>query len=160
MSLRLTGKRQRGAVFSLRLPVNYEDTDAAGVVYYGNYPGYMERARNACLRELGFSLTRLKQQYSLLFVVIEANLKYRSPARLDDEIEVTMEVLRLRHVSMALAQQVRRNDKILVDAKIKLAMVNSDTLKPCRMPAELAAALSPESTTQSPAQSSAHSSGE
>lgn len=127
--------------FALPLQINYEDTDAAGVVYYGNYLGYMERARNACLRELGFSLTRLQQEFAVLFVVVEARLKYLSPARLDDEVDVTLEILRLRQVSLVFAQQVWRDDEILVDGEIRLALLNSDTFTPCCIPQELADAL-------------------
>lgn len=53
----LTSNPDRDEIFSLPLQINYEDTDAAGVVYYANYLGYMERARNACLRRIGFSPT-------------------------------------------------------------------------------------------------------
>ena len=136
------GVKQRGAEsFYLAVQINYEDTDAAGVVYYGNYLGYMERARNACLRSLGFPLTALKQQHSILFVVTEARLKYLAPAWLDDELNVTLEILQLKRASMVFGQQVRRNDKVLVDGEIKLAILNCETFKPRRMPADLADAL-------------------
>ena len=133
--------RGRGAAFVLPLPINYEDTDAGGVVYYANYLGYMERARNACLRRMGFPLTRLRQQHCVLFVVTEARLKYRLAARLDDEIEVTLEILRLGRASMVFRQQVQRDGRLLVDGEIKLALVNSETFAPCRIPAPLAGAL-------------------
>ena len=132
----------KDGIFSIALQINYEDTDAGGVVYYGNYLGYMERARNACLRRIGFPPTQLERQHSVLFVVTEARLKYLAAARLDDEIEVTLEILRMRHASLVFRQQVRRECRLLVDGEIKLALVNSDTFTPCRMPLELAVALS------------------
>ena len=135
------GAPGRGEIFALPVQINYEDTDAGGVVYYGNYLGYMERARNACLRQMGFPLTRLKQRHAILFVVTEARLKYLAAAHLDDEIEVTLEILRLGRASLIFHQQVRRDGRVLVDGEIRLAVVNSDTFTPCRMPAELAGAL-------------------
>ena len=133
---------ERGARFALPLQINYEDTDAGGVVYYGNYLGYMERARNACLRQLGFPLTHLARRHSVLFVVTDAKLKYLSAGRLDDELEVTLEIAQLKRASLVFRQQVRRRDEVLVDGEIRLGLLNSDTFKPCRMPAELADALS------------------
>ncbi len=130
-----------GEVFSVALQINYEDTDAGGVVYYGNYLGYMERARNACLRRIGFPPSELEQRHSILFVVTEVRLNYLAAARLDDELIVTLEILHLRRASMVFRQQVRRDDQVLVDGEIKLALVNSDTFAPCRMPTELSDAL-------------------
>ena len=134
-----------GQVFSLPLQINYEDTDAGGVVYYANYLGYMERARNACLRRIGFPPSELAQRHSILFVVTEVRLNYLAAARLDDELIVTLEILHLRRASMVFRQQVRRDaprdGQVLVDGEIKLALVNSDTFAPCRMPTELADAF-------------------
>ena len=138
-----------GQVFSLPLQINYEDTDAGGVVYYANYLGYMERARNACLRRIGFPPSELAQRHSILFVVTEVRLNYLAAARLDDELIVTLEILHLRRASMVFRQQVRRDaprdgrrdEQVLVDGEIKLALVNSDTFAPCRMPTELTDAL-------------------
>lgn len=127
--------------FSIRIAVNYEDTDAAGVVYYGNYPGYLERARNACLRELGFPLQWMARQHGAVFAVTEARLRYRAPAVLDDELEVTMQLISLRRASLIFAQQVRRAGRALVDAEIALAMVDVTAGKPRRMPRALRDAL-------------------
>jgi len=128
-------------MFSLPLPVNYEDTDAGGVVYYANYLAYMERARNACLREMGYPLTSLITKHKLMFVVAEANLKYLRPARLDDNIDVTLKVLEVRPVSIRFGQQVMRGGELLVDATLKLATLNSDTFSPCKMPQDLRQSL-------------------
>ncbi|MGR3914048.1 MAG: acyl-CoA thioesterase [Gammaproteobacteria bacterium] len=127
--------------FSLCVTVNYEDTDAGGVVYYGNYPGYMERARNACLRRLGFPLRQLARCHGAVFAVTDAHLQYRAPAWLDDEIEVSVRLLTLRRASLVFAQQARRDGRVLVDARIALAMLGAASGKPRRMPAELAQAL-------------------
>lgn len=130
-----------GRNFALPLRINYEDTDAGGVVYYANYLAYMERARNAWLRRLGFSLTGLERRHRVLFAVTEARLKYRAAGRLDDELEATLEIMRLQRASMRVRQTVRRGGDLLVDGEIRLGLVNSDTFKPCRMPAELADAI-------------------
>ena len=127
--------------FSVSVRINYEDTDAGGVVYYANYLAYMERARNACLRELGYPLSQLQCDQKLVFVVAEANVKYKLPARLDDVIDITLAVLEIKGASVDLSQQVLRGGNLLVDATIKLVTLNSDTFSPCRMPVELRQSL-------------------
>ena len=121
-------------VFSIELPVNYEDTDAGGVVYYGNYLAYMERVRNACLRELGYPLHILAEQYAICFVVTDARLKYHAPARLDDVIKVTLRIIKQGGASVLFEHVVWRGQTRLVEAEIKLAVVNSRSFRPCRVP--------------------------
>lgn len=127
--------------FSITVRINYEDTDAGGVVYYANYLAYMERARNACLREMGFPLSELQRNQKLVFVVAEANLKYLLPARLDDLIEITLAVQEIKGATVKLAQQAIRNGRLLVDSTIKLVTLNSDTFSPCRIPEKLRKSL-------------------
>lgn len=121
-------------LFSISLQINYEDTDAGGVVYYGNYLGYMERARNAYLRSLGYPLSRLVEEHRILFVVTQAGIKYLSLARLDDELQVTLEITKISGARIIFAHQVLRGEMCLVDGEISLATVNSETFKPCRVP--------------------------
>ncbi len=128
-------------VFAIQVPINYEDTDAGGVVYYGNYLGYMERARNAYLRFHGFPLTRLLEEHRLLFVVTDAKLHYFSPARLDDVLKVTLTVEKIGGASIVFEHQALRGEECLVHAEVKLATLNSDTFQPCRFPANLKSRL-------------------
>lgn len=120
--------------FSIPVRINYEDTDAGGVVYYANYLGFMERARNACLREHGFPLGELQSTHNLVFVVAHVDIRYRSPARLDDLLEVNLRLIDIRGASLRFLQQVIRNGEILVEATLKLATIRADTFSPCRIP--------------------------
>src|SRR5690606_4507806 len=74
--------------FSWPVRVYYEDTDAGGVVYYANYLRFMERARTEWLRSVGIDQRVLLRQDNLMFVVVDAQVSYKVPARLDDELEV------------------------------------------------------------------------
>ena len=65
-------------VFSWPVRVYWEDTDAGGIVFYANYLRYFERARTEWLRALGFDQSVLRQAHGGMFVVSEANLRYRS----------------------------------------------------------------------------------
>lgn len=93
--------------FAHRCRVYYEDTDAGGVVYYVNYLKFMERARTERLRELGFAQSAMAEQ-NTLFVVHSSEARYHAPARLDDELRVTAQVLELNRASLRFVQQVWR----------------------------------------------------
>lgn len=114
--------------------INYEDTDAGGVVYYGNYLGYMERARNAYLRELGYPLSALQQDSQVLFVVTDVRLKYLVPARLDDELLVTLDITNMTAASILFHHKVMRESEILVEGEIMLAVLDTGSFKPKRIP--------------------------
>ena len=123
--------------FSICVNINYEDTDAGGVVYYGNYLAYMERARNAYLRHHGFPLGVLAEQHNILFVVTDAHIRYLSPARLDDELKITLEIEKAGAASVVFQHHVFRGQDKLVEAKVKLATINSESFKPFRIPASV-----------------------
>ncbi|MBX2867097.1 MAG: YbgC/FadM family acyl-CoA thioesterase [Acidiferrobacterales bacterium] len=124
-------------VFSQSIEIDYADTDAGGVVYHANYLTLMERTRSACLRHAGLPVTVLRDQFNVVFVVTESNLKYLQPAFLDDTLNISIAVSALRGASILCHQQVTRAERVLVDAKIKIATIAADTFLPCKMPSEL-----------------------
>ena len=128
--------------FTHRCRVYYEDTDAGGIVYYVNYLKFMERARTERLRDLGFAQSSLAGE-GLLFVVHSAEARYHAPARLDDELLVTAEVIELNRVSLRFRQQVRRvaDDLLLCEGQFLVACVGADNLKPRAIPPALRAAF-------------------
>ncbi|WP_028238520.1 tol-pal system-associated acyl-CoA thioesterase [Stutzerimonas azotifigens] len=128
--------------FVHRCRVYYEDTDAGGIVYYVNYLKFMERARTERLRHLGFAQSQLVGE-NLLFVVHSSEARYHAPARLDDELLVTAELVELNRASLRFHQQVRRaaDDALLCDGHFTVACVRTDSLKPRAMPAALRAAF-------------------
>ena len=131
--------------YAIQLHVDYADTDAGGVVYHANYLVFMERTRNAWLRNCGVSVTHLLDEYKMVFVTREITLDYRAPAKLDDLIEVSLAVKKLNRASMICVQQVSRNQQILVEAEIRMATLDSENFKPVRMPEQLFNAI--QSTT-------------
>lgn len=128
--------------FAHRCRVYYEDTDAGGIVYYVNYLKFMERARTERLRELGFAQSALVAE-DLLFVVHSAEARYHAPAKLDDELLVTADVIELSRASLRFRQQVRRvTDKaLLCEGQFVVACVRADSLKPRAIPEALRAAF-------------------
>ncbi|MCP5266542.1 MAG: tol-pal system-associated acyl-CoA thioesterase [Burkholderiaceae bacterium] len=125
--------------FRWNVRVYYEDTDAGGIVYYANYLRFFERARTEWLRALGASHTDLVAQDDLMFVVRELAIDYRQAARLDDELELSLDVVEARRVSVTLRQQARRRgeETILVEAKVRIASIRCSDGRPVGMPARL-----------------------
>jgi acyl-CoA thioester hydrolase len=118
--------------------VYYEDTDAAGVVYYANYLKFMERARTEWLREHGYEQTDLAERHGVAFVVRSAAIEYLRPARFNDRLQVTVELIKVGAGHIDLIQRVRREDELLSEAAIKIACVGLDTMRPVRIPQPLA----------------------
>ena len=123
--------------FSCVFRVYWEDTDAGGVVYYANYLNFMERCRTDWLRELGVNQHELRQQQQLQFAVTNVTVKFLKPAVLDDEITVTAELARLRGATIEFRQAIWRNEVQLIDADVRVACLDSVTLKPRGMPKDL-----------------------
>jgi acyl-CoA thioester hydrolase len=118
--------------------VYWEDTDAGGVVFYANYLKYFERARTEWLRAQGVSQERLRLDTGVLFIVADTAVRYRQPARLDDALEVTVELReRPGRASLLLDQQVRRGGTVLAEGRIRVGCVDATRFAPCRLPDHL-----------------------
>lgn len=125
----------------LRLRVYYEDTDAAGIVYYANYLKFIERARTEALLALGFRQTEIRDRLGLVFAVRQVAVSYLAPARLEDQLLVKTSVaVPLRGARIEMAQDVWRDETLLVHANVTLACLGPEG-RPARIPADLAAAL-------------------
>lgn len=124
-------------VFSLPVRVYYEDTDAAGVIYYANYLRYCERARTEWLRAAGFEQQALLTEQRIGFVVRSVAGDYLSAGMLDDALHVTTGVETLRGASMVFVQKVMRGDEVLFRGRFVIACVDLDRKRPTPLPADM-----------------------
>lgn len=151
-----------GGGFALPLRVYIEDTDAGGIVFYGNYLKYYERARTEFVRASGFAL-RAGLDENISFVVRSVSVQYHRPALLDDILLVTVELQKLGAATMVFSQRVYRHPKggldsscqlsaidlsagsleILSSAEVKVACLALNTMKPCKLPEKLKKSLLP-----------------
>lgn len=127
--------------------VYYEDTDAAGIVYYANYLRYMERGRTDFLRLLGVTHTELRNlnkepHLDTLFVVRRCEVEYLQPARLDDCLLVYTTLVLVGGASLVMEQVVRRDGVDLVDAVVRIGCVAGNG-RPKRIPAQARDAFRP-----------------
>ncbi|HUA63254.1 MAG TPA: thioesterase family protein [Verrucomicrobiae bacterium] len=75
-------------VTEARVRVRYAETDQMGVVYYANYLVWMEVARMGWCRARGVDYSEMERHDGIFLAVAEANCRYRSPARFDDEVVI------------------------------------------------------------------------
>jgi acyl-CoA thioester hydrolase len=127
----------------LKLPVRvyYQDTDAGGVVFHAQYLAFMERARTELLNDLGLDLARIADEMRVLFLVFEIRARYHAPARLNDMLSITADVVKMGRASLVFRHRVERGAELLVEADVTLALVDRDRMKPARIPKTLAEKL-------------------
>ena len=114
--------------------IYYEDTDAGGVVYHTNYIKFMERARTEWLRSLGFEQDELRDNHGVIFAVRSVQVDYNFPAKFNDELMVSSEVIKFGKASITIEQQVKRKDNILCKGIIKVAILDNKSFRPKAMP--------------------------
>jgi len=122
--------------FFHKLKVYYEDTDAGGIVYYANYLKFLERARTEALVTLGFNNKKIKEDFGSLIIVKSCNIEYKSPAHLEDELNIRSFVKSITKTSFFMNQFISRGEDTIVEAKVHLVFVNNEG-KPTRIPGTL-----------------------
>jgi len=121
-------------VYSFPVRVYFENTDAGGVVYHSEYLKFLERARTEWLRHLGYDHQLLVRDHRVLFVVTAMAIDFVRPARLDDSLLVSVRLESLGKVRCVFAQEVRRDDEVLVQARVTVASVTGENMKPVEIP--------------------------
>ena len=128
--------------FEIPVRVYIEDTDAGGIVFYGNYLRFFERARTDFLRSLGIEQSSTIE-VNLIFLVRHVSLDYKLPARLDDILSVSCAVKTIRPMRVVFRQSATRSSDgaNLVNGEVEVVAVSVDTLKPRALPEKLLNAL-------------------
>lgn len=148
----------RSANFHWPVRIYYEDTDNGGVVYYANYLKFMERARTEWLRSLGLEQDKLIKDQGVIFAVRSVQVDYLRPARFNQLLTVSAEVIETGRASMTFKQEVvvdndNKTDsnttetitkgeegkvvlsgEILCRGLIKIACLDANTMKPHAIP--------------------------
>lgn len=109
----------------MEIRIYYEDTDCGGVVYYANYLKYFERARTHYLEERGVSVAALLKE-GTQFMVVHAELDYRSPARYGDTLVIETKLAETGKASLTFAHVIREqtSHRIILEGSAKLVSVN------------------------------------
>jgi acyl-CoA thioester hydrolase len=117
--------------------VYWEDTDAGGVVYYASYLRFIERARAELFRAMGVEQSVLKREKGIAFAVRSLEAEFLRPAILDDELTIFTDVTAVGRVQFTLEQRIERADKPLFTAKVRLACLDLEEMKPAAIPPEI-----------------------
>jgi acyl-CoA thioester hydrolase len=140
------------AHFAWPVRVYWEDTDAGGIVFYANYLKFFERARTEWLRRLAPSQQAMREAGLGLFVVSETSVRYLSPAKLDDELHITVTLTQMGRASLTVHQQAWCGERLLAQGEIRIGWVQptpNGQLKPSRLPPEVFSVLpAPQKTPQ------------
>ncbi|MDR1850406.1 MAG: tol-pal system-associated acyl-CoA thioesterase [Zoogloeaceae bacterium] len=129
------------SIFTLPVRVYYEDTDAAGVVYYASYLKFFERCRTEWFRAAGQDHQGLLDSQGLVFVVKRVQLDYLAPGRLDDLLSIDTSVENLGRAHVVFRQRARREAQILVDGTVQVVCVDIAKMKSAPIPGWLRAKL-------------------
>lgn len=121
----------------MEIKVYYKDTDCGGVVYYANYLNYFEQARTEWMEERGASIRQLKEN-GIQFIVRNALLEYRSPARYGDILQIETKADKITGASITFSYHVREKEsgRLIVTGSTQLVCID-EKLKPCKMPEKL-----------------------
>ncbi len=118
----------------------YEDTDAAGIVYHANYIKYLERARTTLLQQKGLSLPALIDTFGIQFVVRAVNITFEKPAKLQQNIIVSTDLVKQGRASLTFKQNIYFDpsdmDTMICSGEVVVVCVNQQ-FKPCAIPLEV-----------------------
>lgn len=123
--------------------VYYDDTDAGGVVYHSNYLKFMEHARTEWLRDLGVEQDELREHDAVIFAVRAVQVDYFLPAKFNDELMVSSQVIKKGKASISIEQEIISKDNtVLCKGMVKVATLDSNSFKPKAMPEVLYSKIS------------------
>lgn len=138
--------KQSPPLFSIPARVYYEDTDAAGIVYYANYLKFFERCRTEWMRSIGHDQGELAREHNLAFVVRSVSVDFHKPARLDDLLDISLAVDKLGGAQVVFRQIARRHSRNnggedLVSATVQIVCINLAAMKTTPIPSWLRQSL-------------------
>jgi len=107
----------------LTLRVRYPEVDAMGYLHHSRYLQYFEMGRVELLRDLGFRYADLEQR-GVFFVVVKAEVRYRAPAKYDDELTLYTKVVKQTHVRFDHGYELKRGAELLAEGSTTIACVD------------------------------------
>jgi len=113
--------------------VYFEDTDLSGVVYHANYLRFMERARSDMLRAAGIDQRGAHESGEGVYAITNLAIRYRAPARLDDDLLIVSRVMDTKAVSCVIQQRVMQGGVLVAEAEVTAAFLSPEG-RPRRQP--------------------------
>jgi len=125
--------------FRVNVRVHWADTDAAGIVWFGNFLRFFEEAEDEMFRTLGRTRLELIRDFGILMPRIEAHCRFKSPARAEEVLEVGIAVQQMTERRIAYTFDARERDtqRGVCEGSYRVACVSADTFKPRDFPPAL-----------------------
>jgi acyl-CoA thioester hydrolase len=142
--------RSHPTAHTVTVRVRYAETDQMGVVHHANYLVWFELARSAYCRRQGVPYARIEEELGLRLPVVEASIRYKAPARYDEEVDIEAYILQRTRRTIRFGYAVRRGDRELARGETTHMLVDADG-RPRAWPEEVAAALDAPPAPESPA---------
>ena len=121
--------------YKTQVRVRYAETDQMGVVYHANYLVWMEVGRVEACRERGFEYREMEIQDGILLAVTEANCRYLSPARYDDEVTIVTVIAEATPRRVTFTYTMLCGARKLATGESKHIFLNRE-MRPARIPAK------------------------
>jgi acyl-CoA thioester hydrolase len=112
-------------IHTISIRVRYTEVDAMGYLHHSRYLQYFEMGRIELLRAAGFSYAELERE-KVFFVVTKVEVRYRSPARYDEELTLTTRITRGTTVRFDHAYELKRGNTLIAEATSTIACVDQD----------------------------------
>ena len=117
--------------------IYYAETDAGGIVYYGNLCNYIEMGCAEWFRKFAKPLKEITWKYSLFFVMKEVNLTYSKPVTYDNEITIRTLIKEIKYFSIKFSTQILVNGEICFSGENKMIPMDINTKKPVKIPEDI-----------------------
>lgn len=120
--------------FTFKIRTRYAETDQMGVIYYGNYPQYLEVTRVEWLRNLGISYKKMEEN-GVLLPVVSLSLNYKKPAVYDEILSVKLILKQLPTTKVEFDYEIyNENQELIATANTVLVFVDKETFRPIKCP--------------------------
>ncbi len=126
--------------FEYTLRVRYEETDAMGMVYYGNYARYLEVTRAEMIRAEGLSYALMEEQ-GVLMPVLRMNITYRGIAVYDDLIQAKAVILGEIGKTITYKTEMFVKDRLINESEVELIFLDRERRRPIACPDRFVEAL-------------------
>jgi acyl-CoA thioester hydrolase len=125
-----------------KLRVRYAETDKMGVVYHANFVIWFEVGRVELLRQLGFEYTNMEKDDNCHIPVVDLRVRYKAPARYDDEIVVSTQLKNVRSSLMHFTYEIfRAGDRTLLATGETMHIIVNDKFEIRSLPEKYLAAF-------------------
>ena len=122
--------------YSVNVRVHWADTDAAGIVWFGNFLRFFEEAEDELFRALGTTRLELVRDFGILMPRVDATCRFRSPARAEEVLVVGIAVEEITERRIRYLFEAREHDlsRLVCEGSYRVACVSADTFKPRDFP--------------------------